>query len=341
MYIARSVALGRVLDWPYTFNGRPMPTLESAALDLYVKAHGRERYERYNDKDETFHGGQLPKDPYEIKCPAFRHRPEHDVESVFWALFTALLRAQPKGAPLEQWASSAVDNAWNILRQHTIPENTEAAEAENRHRILQWIPREWQSLFSPVMRDIAVLMHKITQQVACEYALWDGQNAMHIDHLHEAVQRLILQYLVDHRDQPIPLDPEHPRPTRGPTLEERKLIMKEAHARQDKESGDSAPAADTSTANRGSHRLRPTGSASAIERVIAKAERAGQGPVVGPSTVSRHTRERGSLTIKPKLAVASTSKRKSDSQGGRDSKLRKGLTGSAVSTQDDDEAGNA
>ncbi len=147
---------------------------------------------------------------------------------------------------------------------------------------------------------------------------------------------LILQYLVDHRDQPIPFDPEHPRPTRGPTLEQRKQMMKEAHTRQDTGSGD----AHTAIANRGSHRVRPTGSASTIEHIMAKAERAGQGPVVGPSTISRHTRERGSLTIKPKLAVASASKRKSDSQGGRDSKLRKGLTGSAVSTQDDDEAGN-
>ncbi|KAI0780118.1 hypothetical protein C8Q74DRAFT_1330518, partial [Fomes fomentarius] len=207
MYIARSVALGLVLDRKYDFYGWPMPILDGAALDLYVKAHGQERYERYNDKDGTFHGGRPPTNSYNMKCPAFRHRPEHDVESVFWTLFTALLRAQPKGIPLEQWAPDAVDNVWNILCHHTIPENGSATEAENRHGIFGWSLREWQSVFSPIMDDIAILMYRIAEQIACEYALWDGQDAMHVDHLHEAVQRLILQYLVDHRYRPIPLDP--------------------------------------------------------------------------------------------------------------------------------------
>lgn len=69
------------------------------------------------------------------------------------------------------------------------------------------------------MADIAILLGSIAEQVSPEYAYWPVQPPE--DHLHEAIQRLILQYLVDHRDSDIALDPDNLRPTQSRAQEMR------------------------------------------------------------------------------------------------------------------------
>ena len=67
------------------------------------------------------------------------------------------------------------------------------------------------------MEDVATLMHDISSHVCSEYAVWDWTAGAYIeDHLHEALQRLIFQYLWDHRNADIPLDPGYLRPTNPP-----------------------------------------------------------------------------------------------------------------------------
>ncbi|KAI0767465.1 hypothetical protein C8Q74DRAFT_1280565, partial [Fomes fomentarius] len=155
MYIARSVCAGQVLNDKYAMLGARMPILKGKALELYLKAHGRERYDLYDEKsDETCHGVLPPnRDPDENTYPKFSHRPEHEAESVFWTSLSALLRVQPTASKREKYANEAVTKVWGLLHGHSIP-------------------------------------------VSCEYALYTGD--LEIDHLHEAMQRLILQYLVDH-----------------------------------------------------------------------------------------------------------------------------------------------
>ena len=77
---------------------------------------------------------------------------------------------------------------------------------DRRSIILARRIEEWLSDFAPFpeLQDVGRLLYAIACQVRCEYALWDPQPP-HPDHLHEAVQRLILQYLVDHKDQDVKL----------------------------------------------------------------------------------------------------------------------------------------
>ena len=69
------------------------------------------------------------------------------------------------------------------------------------------------------MKDVGTLLWQISRHVAPEYVLWgDG---LQPDHLHEAVQRLILQFLVDHKD-PIELELDYLRPIRAATTQDLK-----------------------------------------------------------------------------------------------------------------------
>ncbi|KAI0765119.1 hypothetical protein C8Q74DRAFT_1286327 [Fomes fomentarius] len=69
--------------------------------------------------------------------------------------------------------------------------------------------------FLPCMRDVAYLLYKLSRQVAPSYPLMPTPPPRP-DHLHEAMQRVILDYLVEHRDKDIPLDPARLRSTNGP-----------------------------------------------------------------------------------------------------------------------------
>ena len=48
MFIARSVCTGK---YSKAFDAEPMPQLHGEDKDMYIKAHGQERYDRYAEKD--------------------------------------------------------------------------------------------------------------------------------------------------------------------------------------------------------------------------------------------------------------------------------------------------
>ena len=233
-YIARSVSLGKVLVDPIAFSAKPMPELTGEAKDLYLKAYGEERYNRYADQlgpddnsdsevrafvkkfphlfpkgfvpGRTVHGGCPPLSEEETYDDIpFNHRPEHDVESVWWTMLSALVRVQPANRPQEDFVPPSLNDLWESFSQHAILADPSPLQ-DLRGNILARSLKQWLSYFAPFpeLEDVGRLLHAIACQVRCEYALWDPQPP-HPDHLHEAVQRLILQYLVDHKDQDVKL----------------------------------------------------------------------------------------------------------------------------------------
>ncbi len=344
-YIARSVCVGQVLDDEYAMKGARMPMLKGKALELYLKAHGQECYDLYSEKsDKTCHGALPPNpEPEENTYPKFFHRPEHDAESTFWTSLSALLRVQPIASKREKYANEAVATAWEQLHGHRIPNNP-TLDSEKRHSIFVKNKGGWQRLFTDEMQDVAMLMHGLSRQVSCEYALYTGN--LEIDHLHEAMQRLILQYLVDHQDQPIPLDPEARRPTTPNLHTELDEIPVQAGGTKDlpaKMAG--VLGRDLRRAGNGSSRI-GTREGSTRQSAAAGSSRAGPSTrtrgtrerrsanvrppqpegVAGPSTRSRGTQERPSANITPPAPdVINGLKRRTESQGGRSSKRLKGL----------------
>lgn len=206
MYVVPNVAAGVVNTNKNCLLGECMPLLTGDAHTLYTSVHGDGRYGRYDEKDEhSYHGG-YPRTMTEVKTEPslpFYHRAEHDAGSIFWTMLVALLRIKPVSAPSEKRASGALFHAWDVLRSQSV---------SLKASYFFWFDLEaWKSIFLPEMEDIGELLETMSMHVSPEYAQWKGE--LEPDHLHEAMQRLILQYLADHRDRPIPVDPFDLRPT--------------------------------------------------------------------------------------------------------------------------------
>ncbi|KAI0649937.1 hypothetical protein C8Q79DRAFT_357576 [Trametes meyenii] len=220
-FMARAVARGAVWSGSESlYWDEKMPVLEGAAKDFYIDLHGEERYTRYNDSKGTVHGGVPPPATTErrplVKLAqgiTFYHRWEYDAESIFWTMYSALLRVLPAGTPEEitetKESKRNLRANWKRLYEHVILDGPE--DEDSRALLLKHSERKFKQAFLPLMEDVAGLLHKIALHVEPLYALMSPLPPYE-DHLHEAMQRLILQYLVDHREDPIPLVPGRLRP---------------------------------------------------------------------------------------------------------------------------------
>ncbi|KAI9070268.1 hypothetical protein FKP32DRAFT_1586278 [Trametes sanguinea] len=218
-YIARAVASGSLftntnnLQWP-----RKMPELAGKAKNLYTKLYGEERYNRYKDSAATVHGGVPPQEDREViearaENMPFYHRWEYDAESVFWTMYSALLRVVPQATPKEtEVTQQLLNTTWKMLYEHKILD--QPLQQDSREGLLAARLSEMTRTFLPEMKDVAKLLYDISMHVFPIFAVMTPPPP-HDDHVHEAMQRLILQYLVDHLDKPIPLIPGRLRPVPG------------------------------------------------------------------------------------------------------------------------------
>ena len=218
MYIARSVSLGRLLtESDYHTEFIPMPRLKGKALELYIAAWGDETYQRYCDADGLTHGAHPPdaQAAREIRkrdedIPSI-YRPEHDVESAFWSFFVTTLQLVPIGAGADE-RSRRFHNIWRVLLEHEA-----CSELDERDNMILDVmtgqgPRYFKGVLHPQLEPVlARLLWQLAQQITPEYALLSQSIAP--DHLHEAVRRILLQFMVDMEDE-ILLDVRRGR--RGP-----------------------------------------------------------------------------------------------------------------------------
>ncbi|KAH9903438.1 hypothetical protein C8Q73DRAFT_751369 [Cubamyces lactineus] len=214
MYIARAVTVAAFPCSAACLVYQRMPELFGKAKELYISAYGQERYDRYTDppKGFIFHGGvprpECSEDIEEIaQSLPFYHRWEYDAESIFWTMYSVLLRVRPLDGQEADGSDTSLEAAWGLLKAHTIPEGKKTkAYADQRDLILQYKKQDFRAAFMPIMEDVANLLLDIKRQVTSTWAVMDPPPPFD-DHLHEAIQRLILQYLVRHADDPIPLTP--------------------------------------------------------------------------------------------------------------------------------------
>lgn len=189
-----------------------MPRLDPTLSAHYDKMRGGDWYEKYNDTPEHPHGGT----PHrgldilglrDLGIP-FKHRPEHDVESCVWTLISVLLHVVPKGTPTHEVTNPTNDytKMFGDVHAHTINSGTKVDETRE-HTLLVFY-NAWQAAFlGPMKSQSLCKLLNIGIQVFPEYA-WMATPPRHVDHLHEAVQRLILSYLVANADNDIELDPQ-------------------------------------------------------------------------------------------------------------------------------------
>lgn len=207
MFIARSIASKRPRTGKSAKAYKHMPTLSGKAKLLYEKAYGQETYKQYCDASDTFHGREKPKSV--LQAPDFFHRPDHDVESIFWVLFLTLIRAQPCITSTEidlrpYWKTD------EIFRNHIIDDDD---QSDTRDVLFDRDIGDIQAILDPQLAALSQMLVDMGEQIMPEYSYLYPPPAR--DHLHEAMRRLLLEQLAGMKDE-IALQPGVPRPPRLP-----------------------------------------------------------------------------------------------------------------------------
>ncbi|KAI0325366.1 hypothetical protein GY45DRAFT_252300 [Cubamyces sp. BRFM 1775] len=217
MYSARASAIRREIPTPTNLRFKKMPVLSEKAKSVYVKLHGEARYLRYCDEPahDTYHGGVAPSfnRPGDLMPRAnalpYRHHLWYDAESVFWALYATFLRVVPQGAVETKMSEHCVRCDWDILASYTLPPL--GSLRDSREQLVGSGDLIFTAAFLPEVQGVAELLHTMAEQVVPCYAHM-ARSPPFEDHLHEAMQRLILDYLIGHEDSSIPLKPYSFRP---------------------------------------------------------------------------------------------------------------------------------
>jgi len=180
-----------------------MPELRGKAKELYIEAHGQSVYDSYSDTAGTSHGGHLRR--LDQPPGLFLHRPDHDIESVFWTLLSSVLRVYPSDGPLETNTSPRFQAAIKNLDSHVI----DCTEDDSRLTFTSWEEEDFHAALHPRLTTLAPMLQQMALQIQPEYAYLLPSPRM--EHLHEAMRRLLLQQIVDMGDDVIPLDPKKER----------------------------------------------------------------------------------------------------------------------------------
>ncbi|KAJ8516433.1 hypothetical protein ONZ45_g6258 [Pleurotus djamor] len=204
-YIARSVAAGELLHCNILF--AEMPQLPEDVAELYNAAYSpaNEALRAFQDDDTTHRGNVNMK-----RCRAydnnpstlrrdFEHQPRHDAESVFWCILSFLLRALPTTAkgPEDDVNNAKFNAIWKCFLDHSIPEDS---ESDTRCGLLLK-HQDWKKALHTDLSFVADLLDDLVKQVRPEYALLEPEPEQF--NLHEAMQRLLLKYIVLWKDQDV------------------------------------------------------------------------------------------------------------------------------------------
>jgi hypothetical protein len=179
IFIAHAVQLrGPVLPPTRTMTVPPVPI----SPECYMIFHP-DCIEKFPDQEmETL---QVPKAP-NIK---WRHKLDHDTESMFWLLFYWLVGVQPENAE-EQPIDPGI---WNDL----------TANIRGCVHLLQagTLAGTTHSVYKPLWPLLNALAEILTVNRNWLKSIKPSDLQTHPAYVNEAFQRLILQFIVDHRDE--------------------------------------------------------------------------------------------------------------------------------------------
>jgi len=171
------------LSKPATF---PLsPVLQSDVVSIYKRF--------YPDRFKIF--GNEMKTPTKLADkatpPAFRHELRHDAESGVWAFFFWLLLAAPHGKDsgcisTTAWSCTTSDEM-GIDRQRLF------AMLENKH--LQ------NDFAHPKYRPLLQLLTSMTDLIQTDYHWVAEKEYKHPEYLHDALQRVILNFLFENKEE--------------------------------------------------------------------------------------------------------------------------------------------
>lgn len=180
-FLARTLSLGRVKNKGPS--PPPIPTLEDEALEAYLRVYGQARYDFASAlHDNIVNGPDIP------KTATIPHLPHHDAEACFWVIVWHLILALPKVA-------SCPDNVHpmsHYFHNFEVHRIRDIAPSDGRAQCFEFDDTAWESILHPDLKSLAPFLRKLAEAVAPEYSRWPGQ-PLDAYHLHEAMQRLVMQ----------------------------------------------------------------------------------------------------------------------------------------------------
>ena len=178
-----------------------MPTLDEDTKSCYLDAYGRAAYEHYRHDNgiDIIHGAKFTSSGRIQR--GFVHRPDHDVESIFWVLLYVLIVAEPKDDS-GNWDKTRNKEAYLLFEKHIIEKNS---TADTRTVLLNWNQYTLASALDPKFCSLVPMLYEMRRQIKPEYAELDEEPPK--DHLHEVMRRLLLGHILKMED-PIALNPD-------------------------------------------------------------------------------------------------------------------------------------
>ncbi|EJD48087.1 hypothetical protein AURDEDRAFT_144338 [Auricularia subglabra TFB-10046 SS5] len=184
-FVARTLSLGRLTASCRFSDLPPIQTLTGMAEKAYLRFHGAVRY---------------------ALAGAF-----HD-ESGFWVLSWSLLTALPAGALIEADNTKTMSQYINLFDSHRVRGNE---AAEDRQIFFDFDESSWKAVLHPGFHSLAPFLCKLAVVVQPEYG-W-VTSALSPYHLHEAIQRIILDeiFRLKQAGDPLNVDKQNRRLIEG------------------------------------------------------------------------------------------------------------------------------
>ncbi|KAL0954092.1 hypothetical protein HGRIS_005238 [Hohenbuehelia grisea] len=210
IYIARAVSSG-ALHYNTWFG--PMPVLRGSIRADYELCYANDGIRSFKDEGPgKYHGRSFTDDRISLlrelrskfECRTvrgrlFRHLPRHDAESTFWVIVSFLLRAKPVHNAVED-DLKFFQKAWKALMTHEVTDDDDD-DVDSRSSLVAFDVKSWANALHPALVRLGVhnLLYALAEQVIPEYAWLDKEP--HPFHLHEAMQRILLQFIFDKRNE--------------------------------------------------------------------------------------------------------------------------------------------
>ncbi|KAI0079514.1 hypothetical protein K474DRAFT_1705613 [Panus rudis PR-1116 ss-1] len=143
----------------------------------------------------------------------FCHRMDHDAESMFWVLLGALILAQPLGVPFEEDSNADTFALEEFTRVDII--SRRRGYADSRENFMNYSEISFRNALHPKLVHMGMLLRVLMLQIRPEYGYLEPAPCQ--DHLHEAMRRHLLQFILVIQDNPkldVQLDPDCKRPLR-------------------------------------------------------------------------------------------------------------------------------
>jgi hypothetical protein len=191
MFIARAVQAGKPLHHDPYMIFPELPPLSEGIKAVYESEHPK----RMKSFKETL-GVQMG--PSKNPLPAFfQHKLDHDGESGVWSFFWWCILAFP-----ENEAQVLIDRAtWaELMPQYDGPQKG-FPKRDSRSAILhRFIGRE--NIFHPGYGGLLDLSQSIARAILPDYHWAEGDVRQLPDFVHEILQRIILNFVVENKDAP-------------------------------------------------------------------------------------------------------------------------------------------